>query len=115
MAVALPDVLTPPDIAIDIVERGLELMPIPAAQVRLANDILLLSATNRAFRQAGLGAAWAASPMLQALDDRLRGFLASADLRQEFAWQHGDAIDCRHYAVTLARSSSALRQTCQAH
>ncbi len=115
MASALPDVLAPPDVSIDLVERGLELVPIPAAQIERRDGGLVLRATNRAYRLAGLGTVAATSPMLAALRDRIGAFLASRDIHVEFGWQHGEAIDCRHYRVTLARSSPALRHTCQIH
>ena len=115
MAKAFPAVLAPLDVPIDLIERGLELVPIPAAHVGEENGALRLLATNRAFRLAGMGTDGTHSPAIAALSADITAFLASADTRREVAWEMGDAVDCRHYRVTLARSSRALRRSCQVH
>ena len=114
-AAVLTDETPPPDVAIELIERGLELVPIPAAHLELIDGAVALKVVNRAYRLAGLGVVSATSPMLVALRTRIEGFLASTEKRVDFPWQQGESIDCRHYRVTLARSSVALRHVCQIH
>ena len=116
MASVLPPMLAPPDVSIDLIARGLELVPIPAAYIERDNDHALhLRAANRAYRMAGLGASPAQASTVGALSSRIHAFLDSADLSSQFAWQLGEAIDCRYYTATLARSSGAFRDRCQIH
>ncbi|HVF94346.1 MAG TPA: bifunctional diguanylate cyclase/phosphodiesterase [Sphingomonas sp.] len=112
MATAVTNALAAPQIDPVALERGLELMPIPAAHVVREGDGFAFAAMNRAYRLAGLGANCERSPMLAALGPRISAFLASDDLRSAFDWTIGAAIDCRYYQVTLARSTLAYRNRC---
>ena len=99
-------------VATELVARALELMPIPAAHVVVTAGEFELFAMNRAYRLAGLGVVADRSPMIAELGDRILAFLASSNLRSDFEWALGDAIDCRHYRVTIARSFAAFRDRC---
>ncbi|SFN74691.1 bifunctional diguanylate cyclase/phosphodiesterase [Sphingomonas sp. OK281] len=99
-------------VATELVARALELMPIPAAHVVVTAGEFELFAMNRAYRLAGLGVVADRSPMIAELGDRILAFLASPNLRSDFEWALGDAIDCRHYRVTIARSFAAFRDRC---
>ena len=115
MASAVPATQSPPDTPIDLIERGLELVPIPAAYVRRCDGASRVLVANRAFRLAGLGNGKGVSPLITALADEIEAFLRSDQVRRELAWQFGEAVDCRHYRVALARSDARLRDTCLVH
>ncbi|WP_174292186.1 putative bifunctional diguanylate cyclase/phosphodiesterase [Sphingomonas bacterium] len=102
-------------VSVELIARGLDLVPIPAMQVGRNGDGLFAIAVNRAYRLAGLGAPSLSPSTLTALSTRIVAFLDSSDTVGQFAWQMGQAIDCRHYLVTLARSTAAVRDVCQVH
>ena len=112
MAPVATDALGAPLLVPEVLERALELMPIPAAHVIRDGAGFALVAVNRAYRLAGLGVAAERSPMLAALGDRLDTFLRGDELRRDFTWTVGDAIDCRYYQVTFARSLLAYVDRC---
>jgi diguanylate cyclase (GGDEF)-like protein len=115
MASALPVTLTSPDVPIDLIARGLELSPIPAALVERQGGVLHIRTMNRACRMAGLNAGPAPddiSPLLGALSARLHAFLDGQGGRAQFAWHLGEAIDCRYYMVTLARTDEMPADLC---
>ena len=114
MASAAPDASAPPSDATELIERGLELIPIPAAHVVRHGKSFEIAAVNRAYKLGGLGVVAERSPMLQQLGERIDAFLRSADLRTDFDWRHGDAVDCRYYRVTLARPCARVDNRCQA-
>ncbi|WP_457825327.1 hypothetical protein, partial [Staphylococcus aureus] len=58
---------------------------------------------NRAFDATGLGPSAPGSPIVAQLGDRIRAFIASDQLSEEFQWQWGDAVERRHFMVSLAR------------
>ena len=112
MASAATDPLTPSGISIDILKKGCELVPLPAAHlVRVAGGFDF-QACNRAYRLAGLGVVADRSPMLAALTPRIEEFLASSQLITDFDWTFGEEIDCRFYRVTLARTSATTVDYC---
>lgn len=115
MAPAPPAAHAPPEMPIDVVERGLELMPIPAAHVVLIDGTLRIEAVNAPYLRAGFGDGSAESTMLSALGELLIDFMASDETRQVFVWKLGSAIDCRYYNVTVARSDAARRTSCQVY
>jgi len=84
--------------------RALGLLPVPAALMIAHDDgsIDFLGA-NRAFDATGLGPSAPGSPVLTQLGDRIRAFMASDRLQDECQWQLGDAVERRHYLVSLAR------------
>ena len=112
MATIASDVRVTPIVAPEALERGLELMPIPAAHVMRDGDGFTFVAVNRAYRLAGLGVSAARSPMLAALGEKIDAFLRTEELRIDFDWSIGDTIDCRYYQVTLARSSATFTERC---
>lgn len=114
MASAVSAASATPFMAAELIERGLELVPIPAAHVIRDGDGFDIAAVNRAFRLGGLGLVSGESPMLLALSGRIDAFLRSPDLRTDFNWRHGEAIDCRYYRVTLARTHAWFQDRCQA-
>nr|WP_245649306.1 EAL domain-containing protein [Sphingomonas mali] len=89
------------------IAASIELIPVPLALVGRPDDAVVLAAANRAFRTAGLGNTAGEAPLIIALGERIAAFLAGEDVNQDFTWEFGDAVDCRHFRVTLARRSSA--------
>lgn len=112
MASIAPDAPTHALFATDLVSRALELVPIPAVHVHLDEGQFDLFAMNRAYRLAGLGVVAERSPMIAALGPRIQAFLETQHLRSDFDWVLGDAVDCRHYRVTIARTFASLRDRC---
>src|SRR5258706_5304042 len=90
-----------PDMA--LAAAAIDLLPIPAAMLTVEHGSFTLWAVNRPFRLAGLGTSAEQSPLLALLGARIAAFIEGDTLREEFAWQLGDAVDCRYYRVTLAR------------
>ena len=84
---------------------AIDLLPIPAALITWHLGGLEIVRANRPFRHAGLGAGTATSPLLAALGARIAAFVDGEGLCEDFSWQFGEAVDCRHYRVTLARIS----------
>ena len=99
-------------LALDILERECELVPLPAAHLIRDGDGFVFEAFNTAFRLSGLGVVAARSPMLAALSERIDTFLQSTERRIDFDWQFGMDIDCRYYCVTLARVSQSDQLRC---
>ncbi len=112
MAATAPEEIAQTVVATDLVARALELIPIPAAHLVLAGGQFELFAMNRAYRLAGLGVVAERSRMIAELGPRILAFLESPHLRSDFDWVLGDAVDCRHYRVTIARSFTAFRDRC---
>jgi len=113
MATAVSD-LSPITFTPDILQRGVELVPVPAAHLIRKGGGWDFEAVNRAYRMTGLGNVADRSPMLAMLGERLDGFLASQQLREDFDWSLGDTIDCRFYRVTLARTAIVNGERCAA-
>ncbi len=82
---------------------AIDLLPLPAAVLHYADGCHKIEAVNASFRLAGLGITADRSPFIAALRDRISNFVESKEVREEFSWQFGDAVDCRHYRITLAR------------
>ncbi|HWK36581.1 bifunctional diguanylate cyclase/phosphodiesterase [Sphingomonas sp.] len=89
------------------IARLVDLLPIPAVAVSRCNDALIFEATNRAFRQAGLGSTPEHSPIIRLLGGRIAQFLDCDEANVEFPWQIGEAIDARHFRVMIARRPDA--------
>jgi len=113
MATAVSD-LSPPPFTSDILQRGVELVPVPAAHLIRQAGRWEFEAVNRAYRMTGLGNVAERSPMLEMLGERLDGFLASQQLREDFDWAIGNTIDRRFYRVTLARTAIHNGERCAA-
>lgn len=92
--------------------RRLDMMPIPVANLALVHGSLTVEASNRACAEAGLVTPGRTSGLPHGLDDRVRGFLASQETRDEFDWSSGEPIDARHYRVALARSHPSVIDRC---
>lgn len=97
---------------LDIRAGALELLPIPAVMVSIADGVLHFEDVNLPFRLAGLGTAAERSPLGALLGGRIRSFLASPRDSEQFPWQIGDAVDCRYYRVMLARARLSPRERC---
>ena len=113
MATASSDLVPPFSAAQEMLERDLELIPIPAVQVAREGDAFGFLSMNRAYRLAGLGVVADRSPMLALLASRIDAFLRSTEMRTDFDWSIGQVIDSRYYRVTFARPTPALRDRCQ--
>ncbi|WP_066795140.1 putative bifunctional diguanylate cyclase/phosphodiesterase [Sphingomonas soli] len=83
----------------------LDMLPIPAAIVALAEESLHFEGINKPFRMAGLGAIASESPVIRLLGDRIRRFVESEETSEEFPWRFGSEVDSRHFRVKLARRS----------
>ena len=100
------EVVLRPDEIVGIA-ASIELIPVPLALVGRREGIIIVAAANRAFRAAGLGNTAGEAPLIVALGERIAAFLAGEAINEEFTWEFGDAVDCRHFRVTLARRSAA--------
>jgi diguanylate cyclase (GGDEF)-like protein len=89
------------------IAASIELIPVPLALVGRPDGAVVVAAANRAFRVAGLGNVGHEAPLIVALGERIATFLAGEAASEDFAWEFGDAVDCRHFRVTLARRSPA--------
>nr|WP_261295827.1 bifunctional diguanylate cyclase/phosphodiesterase [Sphingomonas hylomeconis] len=99
-----------PDVA--LATSAINLLPIPAALVVDTGGALSLATCNGPFQQAGLGVAAGPSPFLHYARAQIEAFLDGDALKDEFPWQFGDAVDCRHYRVTLARIALGTLRRC---
>jgi diguanylate cyclase (GGDEF)-like protein len=97
---------------LEISHGALELLPIPAAMVSIAGGVFRFEEVNTPFRVAGLGSSADRSPLAALLGGRVRSFLASGKTDEHFPWQLGDAVDCRHFRVMLARSRIKPSERC---
>jgi len=88
---------------IDMAERLIALLPIPAMVVRAKQGAVTIDATNTSFNQAGLGCAIDGAPLLDLIGLRISTFVESERLQDDFPLQFGDRVERRHFRVTLAR------------
>jgi len=107
----------PPAISLDIMERGVELVPIPAAHLVREDGGWVIEASNSAFRATGIGTDGGdgggdGAPLPVAITGRMEAFLASAEVRRDFDWTVGAAVDCRYYRVSLARLAPGIDNRC---
>lgn len=84
----------------------LNLLPIPAAVAERREGRLVFESVNRPFRLSGLGTVADQSPLIAQLKPQIIGFLDSDASEMEIGWKLGEAIDCRHFRVRLARRSA---------
>ena len=84
---------------------AIDLLPIPAASLSFRGGRFSIEASNSAFQAAGLGATADQSPLIASIGDRIAAFVDGKSLRDEFRWQLGDAVEGRHFVVTLARTA----------
>jgi diguanylate cyclase (GGDEF)-like protein len=88
------------------IAASIELIPVALALVGPREDGIGIAAANGAFRQAGLGTTAGKSALIEQLGHRFARFLDSDGEREEFSWEFGDAVDCRHFRIMLARRSA---------
>ncbi len=88
------------------VARSLELLPIPIALMGVRDGRAIIDAANKAFRSAGLGNVGGDSLLLRTIGERIVAFLSGAAANEEFDLELGDAVERRHFRVTLARRSA---------
>lgn len=81
----------------------LNLLPVPAAVILRLNGELVFENVNRPFRLAGLGTGFGPSPLIDKLGERIKAFIQSDATELELDWELGDAVDCRHFRLRLAR------------
>jgi diguanylate cyclase (GGDEF)-like protein len=81
----------------------LNMLPLPAAVIEWRDGGFRFETVNRPFRLGGLGTQADQSPLIAQLGNRIRAFLESDDTEIEFDWELGEAVDCRHFRVRLAR------------
>ena len=91
------------------IATSIELIPVALALVGPVDGGIGIAAANGAFRLAGLGSASSESALIGELGDRFARFLSSDREREEFSWEFGDAVDCRHFRIMLARRSAQSR------
>jgi len=99
-----PSVLQPQQIA--NVAASIELIPVALALVGPGPNGIEIAAANSAFRQAGFGTEAKDSPVTEHLGTRIEAFLSGNKEREEFSWEYGAAVDCRHFRVMLARRTA---------
>ena len=87
----------------DMLQAGVELVPVPAAYVRRGEHGWTLEAMNRAYRLTTLGTVTERSPMVRGLAAAFDAFIDGDRLNHEFDWATGGEIDSRHYRVGLGR------------
>jgi diguanylate cyclase (GGDEF)-like protein len=110
MASAVPEPIID-GVSLDLITRGVELLPIPAAHVVRVGEGWMFQAVNRAFRMAGLSQE-SGAVLLAELAPRFDAFVQSEELRVDFDWSLGEAIDRRYYRASLARTRTSLRERC---
>ena len=88
------------------IASSIELIPVALALVGPIDGRVGIAAANGAFRVAGLGSTQGESALIDQLGDRFARFLNSDRDREEFSWEFGSAVDCRHFRVMLARRSA---------
>ena len=88
------------------IAAAIELIPVALALVGYLGGSVRVEAANRAFRVAGLGNTGCDAPLIGALGERIATFLSGDAAQEDFSWEFGDAVDCRHFMVTLARRTS---------
>ena len=84
-------------------EGALDLLPIAAVIVGRARGRFFFEAMNTAFRQVGLGTEPEHSLLLDGLGEWIGAFFDGREARIEQGWRTGDAVEARHFRVTLAR------------
>ncbi|WP_242417452.1 putative bifunctional diguanylate cyclase/phosphodiesterase [Sphingomonas panni] len=89
-------------------EPILDLLPVPTAIIVANAGGVVFEAVNLAFRAAGFADSDGRAALLHEIGDQLLSFLMSGDTRRRMALRLGDAVDSRHYDVTLARRPESV-------
>jgi diguanylate cyclase (GGDEF)-like protein len=108
----MTSVTAPRTTSAESVVSSIDLLPIPAAVIVRDGGKLAIEATNIAFRQAGLACDRGRRAPVEAIAPEVGAFLDSTKLMQSFPWSLGEAIDCRYFTVTAARTSLVSRDRC---
>ncbi|WP_085810139.1 bifunctional diguanylate cyclase/phosphodiesterase [Sphingomonas sp. TZW2008] len=93
-------------------EGALELLPIAAVVVSVTDAGLRFDLPNATFRRLGLGSTADTSILARDLGARIVAFIAGQALRLQLPWAVGDAVEQRHFEVTLARVATAAGPRC---
>ncbi|MFL0413920.1 putative bifunctional diguanylate cyclase/phosphodiesterase [Sphingomonas sp. 179-I 2A4 NHS] len=93
-------------------ERALELLPIAAVVATLVEGKLTFDLPNAVFRSLGLGMDPVTSPLARDLGGRIIAFLGGGAVRDQLPWRTGNAVEQRHFDVTLARLDDGTRARC---
>ena len=99
---------TPAAPALDPREAILDLLPVPTAIVSVDAGKIVFDAINTPFRAAGFASREGSAALLREIGGQMLAFLLSADTRRRMALRLGDAVDSRHYDVTLARRQESV-------
>ncbi len=102
-AKAIPSVMP---VGMTAAEGALELLPIAAVIAGVDNGRLVREMPNTAFRRLALDRG------LDEMAPRVAAFLDRGDARAEFTWNTGNAVEQRHFTVTLARVDYCAEPRC---
>ncbi len=89
--------------SVEAAMTAIDLLPIPALLITWHQRRFTFESTNAPFRVAGLGTTPEQSTLIADIGPRIAAFIEGESLRDDFAWEVGDAVDRRHYRVTMAR------------
>lgn len=89
--------------SVEAAMTAIDLLPIPALLITWHQRRFTFESTNKPFRVAGLGTTPEQSTLIADIGPRIAAFIEGESLREDFTWEVGDAVDRRHYRVTLAR------------
>ncbi|WBH16827.1 putative bifunctional diguanylate cyclase/phosphodiesterase [Sphingomonas radiodurans] len=82
---------------------ALDLLPIAAVVAAVEDGRVTFEQPNEVFRQLGLGVDPATSTLATDLGGRIAAFLHGTAKREHLPWRTGNAVEQRHFDVTLAR------------
>ncbi|MEO7169468.1 MAG: EAL domain-containing protein [Sphingomonas sp.] len=79
------------------------MLPVPAALVTWQSGGFVFESVNRPFRLSGLGTTADQSALIAQVGTRIAEFLQSGAADFAFDWELGEAVDCRHFRLCMAR------------
>lgn len=91
---------------------AINLLPIPAVILQVRGGGFAVEQINAPLVAVGLAGADDAAPLIQSLGGRLMAFMLSGAQFEDFVWQHGDAVDRRHFRVHVARAQTKEVERC---
>lgn len=91
---------------------AINLLPIPAVILQVRGGGFAVEELNAPMVAVGLAGADDAAPLIQSLGGRLMAFMLSGAQFEDFVWQHGDAVDRRHFRVHVARAQTKEVERC---
>ncbi|MDP1026762.1 bifunctional diguanylate cyclase/phosphodiesterase [Sphingomonas sp. KR1UV-12] len=95
----------------DVIGLGLDLFPMPVAQVVRTRTGFTLAVTNRAFRRLRLGDVGEPS-VIDTMGVEIGRLFAGDRLHVEFDWTYGEDLARRYYRVTVARATATVADAC---